>query len=116
MESQIVPKINPSVQMDADIGKQLEKDAKRQTKIFNKKSTGPMGVTDISKRRLRINLSPDIQKFLFLIAECLIVGFLIMIMFNNFGNFKIGLINYFGWSVLWLMIKFVLPDVIRRYR
>jgi len=101
-------------QMDVDIGKQIEKDSKRS--IFKKKQTaGPMGVTNISKKPIRINISDDVKKFLLLIVECVIVGALLTVMFNNFG-FRISVMDFLAWIIAWWIIRFKAPEIIRSYR
>lgn len=93
--------------MDAQI-------AKRQTRAYNKKKTGPMGVTDVNKGKIRLNISDDAKRILWMIIECVIIGFLINVMMHNFG-FRIGIINSLGWTILWWILRFKLPEVRRRY-
>lgn len=145
-DQETVPKGNIS-QMDVDIGKQIEKDAKDseekskqeeikkeeelQKKITEKakrkkipflkrifkrrKSAGPMGVTDISKKPVRINLSEDIKKLFWIILECIIIGILISIFASNFGM-KMSIMDCVGWMICWWLVKFKMPDIVRSYR
>lgn len=83
--------------------------------LFRKKQPGPMGVTDVEKGKIRLNIAPEYKNFLWMVLECLIIGFLLNIMMHNF-SFRIGIINIFGWSIFWWLLKFKMPDIKRSYK
>ena len=118
-------------QMEVQTDAQMELDAKeiaknnvtKKTKpkkvswlkrLFSKKN-GPMGVTNISKRPINVNLSESVKGVLFILLECLAMGFLLNVMSNNFG-LSISALKSLGWAVVWWLVKFKLPEVVRLYR
>lgn len=152
MEDQLVtvPKGNVS-QMDVDIDKQLEEEAKvaeeknKQDKIAKEKkaaddkakleaekatrknlplmqrifprrlTAGPMGVTDISKKKIRFNIDQKHKTLILMTVECLIIGFLINILAYCFGM-SVSIIHSLGWAVGFWLLKFKMPATIKLYR
>ena len=102
-----------------DKKKQLaEKKARKRIpflkRLFARKK-GPMGVTDISKRPIRLNISIEVVKSLAIIAESIIMGFLLNIFFFNFG-FRFTILSAIGWGIGFWAIKYRLPEIFRSYR
>jgi hypothetical protein len=100
--------------------KELEKAARKKLpiikRIFPKKLTsGPMGVTDIAKGKVKIVIDKKYSTLLFMTLECLIVGFLINIFAYCFGM-SISIIHSLGWAVGVWLLKFKMPEIVKLYR